>query len=252
MRLGPPTRNGPPPDDVAVAVRQAAHQLGHRPAVTLLLPAGRQEQSAASLAQWAAKGAHLLQTDLFLEPGDEVRLDAPWSWTTAAVALAVWWAGGVVRLGPGGAPVLDVLGPDGPADPDGEVLTVGDGIDGAPTTTAGGPGGLAWTREAQPFPDQPPPPAGAPDAAAVRSGDTTHHQRALLERAAAMGDADGTAGLAVAGTAPDGAVHVDPVDALALVALRPLLTGAPTLIARGVDQQAAAGDRVRCWAVIGR
>ncbi len=248
MQLGGGMPSGPRPRTAPDAVTRGASALGHRPAVSLLLAAGRQEQSGASLAQWAAKGAHLLELDLLLEPGDEVRLDAPWSWTTAAVALAVWWAGGVVRLDAAAdaAGGIAVIGADGDAAGAEDVFVLGDGIDGTPG--AGGPAGHeAWTRAAQPFPDQPPPPRAVPDAPAIRAGDRTLDHATALDLAAAHGET-GTLAVVVGPPGPhDTDAMADAVTTLALIALRPLLSARPTVVLRGVDRDVAAGDRVASW-----
>jgi hypothetical protein len=272
MQLGGGAPRGPRPQTTPEAVTRGASALGHRPAVSLLLPDGRQEQSGASLAQWAAKGAHLLQLDLLLEPGDEVRLAAPWSWTTAAVALAVWWAGGVVRLDATGSvheAGIAVVGPDGDPGDAPDVFVLGDGIDGAPQVDRPG-GHEAWTRAAQPFPDQPPPPRATPEMPAIRQGGRSFDHRAVLDLAAGRGEV-GTLALEVGSStgapgvprpqppqdavpetdaAPetDAVAEVDAATALALIALRPLLSGRPTVILRGVDRTAADGDRVTDWA----
>lgn len=233
MQLRPPSRPDRRPTDVADALRVAAGQLGHLPAVTLLLPDARYEQSVASLAQWAAKGAHLLELELLLEPGDTVHLDAPASWTSAAVALAVWWAGCALTFD-GDADVA-VVHEDRTAPPRAiEVLRVGDAIDGTPTA----PGGSdAWARAVQAFPDQPPRPRGTSGSPALLTAGRTLDQASLLGHAAEQGQ--GTAGL-LAGAA-------DPVAELVAVALRPLVVGRATVVLRGVDREAADGERVTTW-----
>lgn len=237
MRLQPPPTARSRPDEVATALRDAAERLGHRPAVTVLLPDGRQEQSVASLAQWAAKGAHLLELDLQLEPGDRLHLDVPASWPAVAVVLACWWAGVTVTLD-GDAEVAVVHGDrDGPAGA--EVLRVGDGLDGAPSD----PGGdEAWVRAVQAFPDQPPAPRAAGGLTAMVTDGAVHTQAELLAALDARPDADaGTLGMVAA---EDGAV-----DATTLVdlALRPLVSGRPTVVVRGVGREAASGERVGVW-----
>jgi uncharacterized protein (TIGR03089 family) len=240
VQLRPPPSTGPRPTDVASALSAAAAQLGHRPAVTVLLPSGRQEQSVASLAQWAAKGAHLLELDLLLGPGDRLRLDAPPSWTTAAVALAAWWAGVTVAVD--GEAEVTVVHAARPAPAAGEVLWLGDGIDGAPTEPTGGE---AWVRAVQTFPDQPPVPRGRAEHAAAVAGDRTWTQAELLDR---CDDADaGTLGIDVGAAEDEPTAAVDTVGLLADVALRPLVSQRPTVIVRGVARTAADGDRVRRW-----
>jgi hypothetical protein len=282
MQLGGAAPSGPAPRTVAEAITRGAATLGHRPAVTLLVPSGRQEQSGASLAQWAAKGAHLLELDLLIEPGDEVRIDAPLSWTTAAVALAVWWAGGVIRLDAAGDAQIAVIGAAGDPGAAEDVYVTGDRIDGAADVDVGRE---AWTLAAQPFPDQPPPSLAAPERPAIRHGAQELDQRAVLELAADHGST-GRLGVQVVapqataadphaaatdGAAPHAAqtlaaethaaqtlaaethaadtqaMDVDAATTLVLVALRPLLSGGPTVILRGVDRAVAAGDRVERW-----
>jgi uncharacterized protein (TIGR03089 family) len=242
VQLVPPRRSGPPPEDLATALRVAAEQLGQRPAVTVLHPGGREEQGVASLAQWAAKGAHLLTLDLLLGPGDRLYLDAPPSWQVAAVCLAAWWAGLEVTLDGADGAAVAVLhesrrAPVGA----GEVLWLGDGLDGGPL---GEVVGESWADAVQTFPDQPPAPLAAPGAAALRVGGASATQAALLERAGDLGG--GTAGIEVAADehlrAPDARR-----DELVAIAVRPLVAHRPTVVLRGVERDAAAGDRVSVW-----
>ena len=212
----------------------------------MLLPSGRQEQSVASLAQWAAKGAHLLELDLLLEPGDRLHLDAPPSWPAVTVALAAWWSGVAITLDGDAEIAVVQAGRDAP--PDAEVFRLGDGVDGAPD---GDTGQEAWVRAVQAFPDQPPMPRAAGDAVGLIADGGTWTQTQLLEAAT-----DGNVGAAVG---PDGDTAAGPVgieasvDArldrptLADLALRPLLTGRPTVVVRGVGRDAAVGDRVAVW-----
>ncbi|MFP4634748.1 MAG: TIGR03089 family protein [Nitriliruptoraceae bacterium] len=237
MRLEPPPTTRSRPDEVATALRDAAERLGHRPAVTVLLPDGRQEQSVASLAQWAAKGAHLLELDLQLEPGDRLHLDVPPSWPAVAVVLACWWAGIAVTLD-GDAEVAVVHADrDGPAGA--EVLRVGDGFDGAPPDTGHDE---AWVRAVQAFPDQPPTPRAASGLAAMVSDGAVLTQAELL---AILDERPGADAGPLGIVAPrDGGV-----DATTLVdlALRPLVSGRPTVVVRGVGREAADGERVGVW-----
>lgn len=244
MQLGAPAGPGPVPDHVAAAVRDGAARLGHRPAITQLLPDGRQEQSGASLAQWAAKGAHFLEVDLGLGPGDRLHLDAPLGWTTAAVALAAWWAGITIALRSEHAEVTVAHIARANVVPSGvEVFWLGDGIDGAPT-----PGQLAqaqpidpneaWVRAVQPFPDQPPPAHATSAAVAVVDADRTTTQAELLQLATTHGGV-GTLGL-------DGPGDDATLD-LALLCLRPLWCSRPTMISRELPRSAAGGDRVAVW-----
>jgi uncharacterized protein (TIGR03089 family) len=249
MQLGAPAGPGPVPDHVAAAVRDGAARLGHRPAITQLLPEGRQEQSGASLAQWTAKGAHFLEVDLGLGPGDRLHLDAPLGWPTAAVALAAWWAGIAVTLAPDDAPITVAHTSRAAAVPPRvEVFWLGDGIDGAPIAPGAGdaPSGEvppiavseAWVRAVQPFPDQPPPAHAGAQVIAVVDGDHTTTQAQLLQLATGHGG-DVTLGL-------DGPGDDATLD-LALLCLRPLWCSRPTVVSRGLPRSAAEGDRVGRW-----
>jgi uncharacterized protein (TIGR03089 family) len=60
----------------------------------------RTELSGATLANWVAKTANLLQDELALSPGDRVAVVLPAHWQTAAVLLAVWAVGGVAGTDP--------------------------------------------------------------------------------------------------------------------------------------------------------
>ncbi len=236
MQLASPDRP-PPADDVAGAVRAAQAILGARPVVTVLFPSGRQEQGMTSLAQWAAKGAHLVEADLLLAPGDALHLDAPLSWTSAAVCLAAWWAGVTITLdGDAEVAVLHASRLDrAPAGAE-DVLVVGDGIDGAPVEDVDVE---PWVRAVQGFPDQPPPPHADADRVALRAAGGTWTQRELLNRARRLAPDAGTLGV--------DAGSVEPVEGLVAATLRPLVQGHPTVVLRGVTADAAAGDRVTAW-----
>ena len=245
MRLGPLAPRPPEADDVASAMRGAVAALGQRPAVTVVTPDGRQEQGFASLAGWAAKGAHLLRDELGLGPGDVLGVDAPPSWPLAAVALAAWWTG--VALGPV-APGRPAVVHEGRADPGGEVWWLGDAIDGGPVDAVA-MGGEAWTAAVIPYPDRPPAPGAAPDVAAIVDADgraTT--QRELL---AAWREDEGVLGLLRAG--PDGGPGASMLGALAA---RPLAVGRATVIVAGVEREdearrLAAGDSIGRWSQFG-
>lgn len=73
----------------------------------------RVELSAATLANWVAKTANLLQDELGVEPGERVALLLPAHWQTAAWLLACAATGAVADIGgdPAGAAVA-VAGPD--------------------------------------------------------------------------------------------------------------------------------------------
>ncbi len=240
MQLAPRQRQATP-HDLATALRTAAEQLGARPAVTLLHERGREEQGVASLAQWAAKGAHLLELDLLLDPGDRIALAAPLSWTSAAVSLAAWWAGIEVELigtapddGADARRRLAVVHEHWPTEVAAdEVLWLGDAIDGAPSGSCGEP----WVRAVQTFPDQPPPPRATGGSPALRAGERRLSQSDVLRLAAAQGE--GTLGVE-----PD---VVDAADAHVAVCARPLVALRPTVILRGRPREAADGERVTAW-----
>jgi uncharacterized protein (TIGR03089 family) len=236
VQLAAPTARRPLPGNLAEALHAARDALGHRPAVTVLGAQRRDEQGVASLAQWAAKGAHLLELDLLLEPGDVLTLDAPIGWTTAAVCLACWWSGITVSVGgPSGTVAVLEEGRDPPPDAD-DVLWLGDAVDGAPTTEVDGE---AWVHAVQTFPDQPPPPRATPDLPALVVAGRSWSQAELVRTAADLPSA-GTLGLEDAEALP-------PATAIAALVVRPLLVGRPTVVLRGVDRDAAAGERVTVW-----
>jgi uncharacterized protein (TIGR03089 family) len=235
VQLVPPPDPSSVPTDVAAGLRAATQTLGFRPAVTVLRPEGRQEQGVASLAQWAAKGAHLLEADLGLGPGDRVAVDLPAGWTLAAVCLAAWWAGCTVALD-GDAEVAVVDEDRTPPAAAVDVLWTGAAVDGAPRgATIGDP----WSVAVQPFPDAPPPPRASPDLPALVDGVRRFTQRELLADAAALGDRRGALGL-------DG-VAVDRSLAVLACAARPIAAQRPTVVLDGVPREAAAGDRVTVW-----
>jgi uncharacterized protein (TIGR03089 family) len=244
VQLGSPAPERADALDVPSALERARRALGNRPAVTILSPRGREEQAVASLAQWAAKGAHLLEADLLLDPGDALRLQAPWSWPTAAVCLAAWWAGLVVDLDGSEAAEVAVVD-EGMTPPEAsEVLWLGDSVRGgprSPTTEE------AWTTAVQAFPDQPPRSRGTSEAPALRSGGRVYSQSELLVMARDLGD--GTLG--VAGDRPENLPGGGPAGAaatgLVALALRPVVVGRPTVVLRGVPRSAADGERVRRW-----
>jgi uncharacterized protein (TIGR03089 family) len=83
-----------PADLLAAALRSA-------PAAPLVTyyddtTAERVELSAATLANWVAKTANLLQDEFDVGPGSTVAVALPVHWQTAAVLLAVWSCGATV------------------------------------------------------------------------------------------------------------------------------------------------------------
>lgn len=239
------------PDDLAAALRGAADAFGHRPALTVLRPDRRDEQGFASLLRWAAKGAHLLELELLLAPGDVLRVAGPAGWPLATVCLAAWWAGVAVAVtgtgdapasSPGtaradaGAAVLHERVVAAAADrppPPGLVYTVGDAPDGTPVADLDGE---PWASAVQTFPDQPPPPGAGPEIAAVVAPERTTH--ADLLAAARRWGGDATLG-----------IRADAAATRWLPALvRPLVTGRATVVLDGADRDAAAGEGVEVWA----
>ena len=237
MQLTPPPAAAPAPTDVASAVTAALSSRGPAPAVTVLRPDRREEQGVASLAQWAAKGAHLLEAELLLQPGDRLHVDIAPGWPLAAVCLAAWWAGIAVALPGADGPAAEVAvvteGRPAPAGAQ-EVLWVGDGIDGGPL---GAVDGEAWPVAVQAWPDAPPPPGAAADRIALRTAEVTRTQAELLAEAAAIGQ--GRLGVEVA--------RLDAVTAALAIAARPVAGPHPTVVIDRVGREAADGERVRTW-----
>lgn len=235
VQLGPPPDLSAVPHDVASGLRAATRSLGFRPAVTVLRPGRRDEQGVATLAQWAAKGAHLLEADLGLGPGDRIHVDVPADWPLAAVCLAVWWAGLTVTTD--GDAEVAVVGEARPVPAAAvDVLRTGTAIDGSPVTDAAGE---AWVEAVQAFPDTPPPPRAEADLPAFAAGPRRWTQRELLADAAALGDRRGTLGI--------DAATADAILGVLGVAARPVAAGRPTVVLDGADPEAAVNDRVAAW-----
>lgn len=232
MHIGTPPPPLEPAADLASALRTAAERFGHRPAVTVLRADRREEQGFASLFQWAAKGAHLFEVDLMLEPGDRVGLVGPVGWLPAAVCLAAWWAGLTVTIGTPGD--VTVVHGSSTAPSGGDVLWYGDRLDGTPAAPTTGD---AYAVAVQSFPDQPPPPAAAGDHLALDVDGRTWTQRELIDAAGRWG-LDGPIGVADA---------VAPTVWVPAVAVRPLRAGRPTVVLLGADRAAASGEGVRRW-----
>lgn len=225
----PPT----PPSDLAAGLAACARERGQRPAVTVLAAAGRAEQGYVTLAQWAAKGAHLLAMDLAAGPGTRVLVDIDPGWTLAAVCAAVWWVGGTVVLGDDTDVAGAVVHESRPRPDAVEVYRVGDAVDGGLTVASSD---LVWAEEVQAFPDTPPPSGARSDLPAIDDGVLTTHGELI----AALAPERGTLGLDVATFAGAGVREV---------AARPLVTGRTTVVLRdGLARSAADGDRVATWA----
>lgn len=257
MQLSPPPRDEAP-DDLAAGLAAFVTSRGQRPAVTVLGATGRAEQGFVTLAQWAAKGAHLLLTDAFVVPGDAVLVDLPPSWQLAAVCSAVWWVGGAVVTDPSTAAGGVVAGivhetRDAPTGVD-PLYVVGDAVDGGTTGSGGGAAAVAlgsWAEEVQAFPDQPPPRAATADRVALLTpaGPVTHAalvaslRDGLVATSSPTPGGHGTLGVDLDEWTPDADEEVR------LVAARPLATGRTTLVLRdGLDRSTAAADRVTAWA----
>ncbi len=213
-----------PADDVAAALTVSARDLGHRPALTVLSEVGREEQSFVSLHQWAAKGAHLLQLDHDLGPGDRVLVAGPTGWLPFAVCLAVWWCGGhVVDTAPFELAVVheSVAEPGGPA-----TYRYGHHPDGTADE------GQSWATEVQAFPDQPPPATADGALPALTVGARRWTQADLLTTE----HGHGRLGVATS----DAAVWLP----AAAAALR---SGRNTVLLRGVPRDVADGEGVGTW-----
>jgi len=252
LGLGRPAAGERPADDVATALEQARTARGQRPAVTVhhgLLGSStsgglRHEQGFVSLAGWAAKGAHLIRDELGLGPGDELGLAGPACWPIAAVALAAWWVG--VTLVPAAGAEVAVVHTDvtGDTAAGATLLWVGDAMDGTGALDPTRPWGEWWTEAVIPFPDRAPAPARDGGLIAVRDVTAAHTQRALL---AAVQDASGVLGLV---RRPSDTASID-ADALAHLALRPLVGGSATVVLADVDAASlgriAAAERITVW-----
>jgi len=204
-----------------------------------------------SLAQWASKGAHLLTGTLDLPPGALVAVDLHASWISAAVCMAAWWSGlGVSIVTDGVAPqqadvvvradsdATEVPPPTGqgsntPADtPLQRTFWVGTSRDGIPQHD----GLVGWADEVQWLPDAPPPPRDVAGIA-LTCGTRTWTMPDLLAEARSW--QAGTVGIEVGAT--------DPLDAIMAVAVRPIVSGHPTVVVDGVPRTLADGDRVAYW-----
>lgn len=265
MRLA---SSGRPPaaDDVAGALTASVGMLGQRPAVTGHVPdpsGSRREQGYASLAGWVAKGANLLRMELGLDAGDRLALAGPPGWPLAAVTLSAWWLGVTVvpyatTVGEGG-PGADVVvthastrtggtGGTGTADPAMPHLELGDALDG---TSGNGSMLEQWTDAVTPHGDRPPLAAHDGDLVALVTTDgVAYTQRELLASFAGVRSGpDGVLGMLRHGdedllSAPDAARR------LAALALRPLVTGAATVVVTADDparDAIARAERIAHW-----
>lgn len=212
------------------ALSEASARLGHRPAISLVLADGRQEQSFTSVAQWASKTAHWLQLDHGADADLTMGIVGPPGWVPAVAALGAWWLGLQVVTGSGASSADVVIA--GPGS-DGTVAW-GYAFDGSGEADAAM---FTWT--VQEFPDHPPAPSGGPGLSALTDGATFLTQHDLLDK---WRDATGAAGADASGTAGAAGAW------LHAAAVRPLLAGRPTvLLGPGVERGAAEGDRVTDW-----
>ncbi|MDP9023411.1 MAG: hypothetical protein M3N57_12100 [Actinomycetota bacterium] len=233
MELGSTRRRPPDATDLAEALRGAAETLGHRPAITVLRPDRRDEQGFASLLRWTAKGAHLLELECLLEPGDRVRLHSPAGWPAAVVCLAAWWIGAGLTVDRDAPVAVHHEQLHAPEDAD-DVYAVGDAPDGTPTAqTSSEP----WAVAVQAFPDVHPNPQAAAQRPALFTGGEQRTQAELLAAAHQWQD-EGALGMPA---------NVEPAVWIPAI-IRPLVTGEPTVILAGVDRGAASAERVAVWA----
>lgn len=248
MRIAGLSARPPRAEDVASALSGATALLGQRPAVTALGPEGRREQGFASLAGWVAKGANLLALELGIGPGDRVAIAGPPGWPLAAITLSSWWVGATVvpidSTGPVDASMLHVsMQDDGRA---GDVMWFGDALDG--TGVAAGTTGEQWADAVTPHGDRPPSPARDGDLTAFEDTfGATVAQRALLD--ALAGDTGGVLGVLRHGD-DDVLGRPDAAQLIAAVALRPLVTGAATVVIADDDPQRdahAQAERIAHW-----
>lgn len=252
MRIAGLASRPPAADDVATALERAVALLGQRPAITSLGEGGRREQGFASLAGWVAKGANLLTAELGLGPGSRIVLAGPPGWPLATVALSAWWIGAtIVPLGTqdGGPADLRVLhGALGAAgiDPAAETFWFGDALDGS--TTSDVSSGEQWTDAVTPHGDRPPPPArdGALTALHTDGADEVRQGDLLAPLAT---DEGGALGL-IRSMDDDLLTGADAARRLALLALRPLVTGSATVVLERQDPERdahARAERIVRW-----
>lgn len=218
------------PEDLAEALRVAATRLGHRPALTVLRSSRRDEQGYASLHRWAAKGAHLLQLEALIEPGDRVAVASPPDWPVLTVCLSAWWVGALIVVGA----AADLTIADERADSTGASYALGTSVDGRPSED----GSMeAWTEAVQLFPDAPPASRATRDAPAVEVAGQRWTHAELLSRAGEWGK-EGTLGVASA----------SPAELWLPALVRPLLTGRPTVVVDGADRAAISAENIALFA----
>jgi hypothetical protein len=243
MRIGGVGSRPGPTGDVASALSNATGMLGQRPAVTGHVLGQRREQGFASLAGWVAKGANLLALERGLGPGDRLGLAGPPGWPLAAIALSAWWIGMTVVPARGIAPDrIEVqvvhVGSTG-VDVDGDVLWFGDEVDGtgaAPSTL-----GEQWTDAVTPHADRPPiAPHDGSLVAFADHGGASATQGELLATIAQ--DPGGALGIVRVGH-EDLLARPDAATMLSAVALRPLVTGAASVVILDDDPERDEHER---------
>jgi hypothetical protein len=260
MRIGGVGARPSAASDIATALSGAATTLGQRPAVTSLGREGRHEQGFVSLAGWAAKGANLLRDEFGLGAGDRIGVASPPGWPLAAVTLAAWWLGVVVV--PAATPGLAVrvrhtgaaasVTDRAPGDRDGgTTLWIGEAVDGSGVPPT--PGDECWTDAVIPYPDRAPTPMRDGSVLALDLMDgaaVTQHQ--LLH--ALADDPGGAIGILRQGD-EDLFARTDAALLLSALVLRPMVTGAASVVAAtaersgvGIDlERIATAERVIRW-----
>lgn len=172
---------------IAELLRDRVRAAGAGPLVTGydLASGQRVELSGTTFANWVAKTANLLESELLVEPGDPVALPLaasdPGHWVTAVWQVACWQVGAVVSLDWSQPAALVVCGPAGPV-PRGAAevvvcslhpLALGLGVD-AP------PGVIDFDRHVRGQPDTHTPAALPADAPAWRDDERRLSQADLL------------------------------------------------------------------------
>ncbi len=263
MRIGGVGDRPSSSSDLATALSAAVAHLGQRPAVTAHVAAGRHEQGFLSLAGWASKGANLLRDEFGLTAGDRLGLASPPGWPLAAVALSAWWLG--ITIVPASAPGLsltvrhvavpgDVAGQHGVVR-SGDVLWIGDALDGTGVPPV--PGEECWTDAVIPHPDRAPPPQRDGTSIAIDLSWTVDPNvtgvdavsTQLQSLAAASTNHDGVLGILRYGD-EDLLTRPDAVARLVALVVRPLVTGAASVVAFAQDEALDAissAERVVRW-----
>ncbi len=207
----------------------------------------RSELSVATFANWVAKTANLVSSELDPDPGAVLSLELPAHWQATVWLQAAWAAGLVVDLDGAADAAVRVVAHERADAVAGEVVSLGLGPLGLPQPGAAPatPGALDYDREVHSHGDRfdgPPPAAGA---AALVAGGATSTARELAVAAAAAGHPGG----ALLVTEPPRSV-LDVLGGL----LVPLATGVTAVICRHADPDrlAATVAQERVVAAVGR